>query len=242
MANLSSAFGQITIKAKSIEAIKNLIILQNEFEKTSCYETNLNSFHLNENELNKQIKEHSIQTGDDYFIYKDDFTATGLWSFESNVRWFLDSLEFSDADSEQTRQLKEKCQNEFYEIHFDINDEEFGCQFIQSAVAIIDYDPIKKEKDYTYDVTTDYDYTVDNLIKLGFYDDGDILSADWLIDNYNNYFYEENDEIDKLFIDNKTEIVDLLKKHPYRNCVYYDLEDLIVDQKELETFLNQKRY
>ena len=242
MANLSSAFGQITIKAKSIEAIKNLIILQNEFEKTSCYETNLNSFHLTENELNKQIKEHSIQTGDDYFIYKDDFTATGLWSFESNVRWFLDSLEFSDADSEQTRQLKEKCQNEFYEIHFDINDEESGCQFIQSAVAIIDYDPIKKEKDYTYDVTTDYDYTVDNLIKLGFYDDGDILSADWLIDNYNNYFYEENDEIDKLFIDNKTEIVDLLKKHPYRNCVYYDLEDLIVDQKELETFLNQKRY
>ena len=242
MANLSSAFGQITIKAKSIEAIKNLIILQNEFEKTSCYETNLNSFHLNENELNKQIKEHSIQTGDDYFIYKDDFTATGLWSFESNVRWFLDSLEFSDADSEQTRQLKEKCQNEFYEIHFDINVEEYGCHFIQSAVAIIDYDPIKKEKDYTYDVTTDYDYTVDNLIKLGFYDDGDILSADWLIDNYNNYFYEENDEIDKLFIDNKTEIVDLLKKHPYRNCVYYDLEDLIVDQKELETFLNQKRY
>ena len=240
MANLSSAFGQITIKAKSIEAIKNLIILQNEFEKTSCYETNLNSFHLNE--LNKQIKEHSIQTGDDYFIYKDDFTATGLWSFESNVRWFLDSLEFSDADSEQTRQLKEKCQNEFYEIHFDINDEESGCQFIQSAVAIIDYDPIKKEKDYTYDVTTDYDYTVDNLIKLGFYDDGDILSADWLIDDYNNYCYEENDEIDKLFIDNKTEIVDLLKKHPYRNCVYYDLEDLIVDQKELETFLNQKRY
>lgn len=242
MANLSSAFGQITIKAKSIEAIKNLIILQREFEKTSCYETNLNSFYLNENELNKQIKEHSIQTGDDYFVYKDDFTATGRWSFESNVRWFLDSLEFSDADSEQTRQLKEKCQNEFYEIHFDINDEESGCQFIQSAVATINYDPIEKEKDYTYDVTTDYDYTIDNLIKLGFYDDGDILSADWLIDNYNNYFYAEDNEIDKLFINNKTEIVDLLKKHPYRNCVYYDLEDLIVDHKELETFLNQKRY
>lgn len=51
MANLSSAFGQITIKAKSIEAIKNLIILQKEFEKTSCYETNLNSFYLNENEF-----------------------------------------------------------------------------------------------------------------------------------------------------------------------------------------------
>ena len=93
------------------------------------------------------------------------FSATGRWSFESNVRWFLDSFEISDEDSEQIKQLKEKCQNEFYEISFDINDEESGCQFIQSAVATIDYDPITKERDYTYDVTTNYDYTVDNLIK-----------------------------------------------------------------------------
>ena len=242
MANLSSAFGQITIKAKSIEAIKNLIILQKEFEKNSCYETNLNSFYLNEHQLEKDIIENAIQTGDDYFIYNDDFTATGRWSFESNVRWFLDSLEISDEDSEQIKQLKEKCQNEFYEISFDINDEESGCQFIQSAVATIDYDPITKERDYTYDVTTNYDYTVDNLIKLGFYDDSDILSAEWLINNYNNYFYNENDKNDKIFIKNKTEIVDLLKKHPYKDCVYYDLEDLIVDHEELETFLNQKGY
>ena len=242
MANLSSAFGQITIKAKSIKAIENLIILQKEFEKTSCYETNLNSFYLNENELNKQIKEHSIQTDNDCFIYKDDFTETGRWTFQSNVRWFLDSFEFSDTDSEQIKQLKEKCQNEFYKIHFDINDEESGCQFIVSAVATINYDPITKEQDYTYDIITDYDYTVENLIKLGFYDDGDILSAEWLIDNYNNYFYYENNKTDKLFIDNKTEIINLLKEHPYRDCVYYDLNDLIVDHKELETFLNQKGY
>lgn len=85
MANLSSAFGQITIKAKSIEAIKNLIILQEEFEKTSCYETNLNSFCLNDQELEKDIVENAIQTGDNYFIYEDNFNATGRWSFESNV-------------------------------------------------------------------------------------------------------------------------------------------------------------
>ena len=239
MANLSSAFGQITIKAKSIEAIKNLIILQKEFEKNSHYETNLNSFCLNEHQLEKDIIENAIQTGDNYFIYEDNFNATGRWSFESNVSWFLDSLELSDADSEKVKQLKEKCQNEFYEIQFDINDEEDGFQFIQSAVATIDYDPITKEKDYTYDITTNYDYTVDNLITLGFYDDGDILSANWLIDNYNNYFYDENNKTDKLVIDNKTEIVDLLKKHPYKECVYYDLEDLIIDYNDLETFMNK---
>lgn len=242
MANLSSAFGQITIKAKSIEAIKNLIILQKEFEKNSCYETNLNSFNLNDHQLEKDIIENAIQTGDDYFIYNDDFTATGRWSFESNVRWFLDSLEILDKDSEQIKQLKEKCQNEFYEISFDINDEESGCQFIQSTVATIDYNPITKERDYTYDVTTNYDYTVDNLIKLGFYDDGDILSADWLIDNYNNYFTDEYDAIDKIFMDNKNKIVKLLQCHPYDDCVYYELDDLIEDYDKLKEFLVENGY
>ena len=158
MANISSAFGQITIKAKSIEAIKNLIILQKEFEKTSEYETNLNSFDLNEYQLEKDIFENAIQTSDGYFIYEDNFNAYGRWSFESNVRRFLDSLEFEDNDSEEIKKLKEQCQKEKYEIQFDINDEESGCQFICTAIASIHYEPEKDIKDYTYDVTTDYDF------------------------------------------------------------------------------------
>lgn len=106
MANMSNAFGQITIKAKSLEAIKNLIILQKEFEKTSEYETNLNSFNLNEYQLEKDIFENAIQTSDNHFIYEDNFNAYGRWSFESNVRCFLDSLEFEDNDSEEIKKLK----------------------------------------------------------------------------------------------------------------------------------------
>ena len=160
MANISSAFGQITIKAKSTEAIKNLIILQEEFERTSHYETELSAFHLNEYELEKDIIENAIETKDGYFIYEDNFTASGRWSFESNVRWFLDSLEFEDNDSKEIKKLKEQCQKEKYEIQFDINDEESGCQFICTAIASIHYDPEKDIKDYTYDVTSDYDYNV----------------------------------------------------------------------------------
>lgn len=37
MANISSAFGQIIIKAKSLEVIKNLIVLQEEFELNAHY-------------------------------------------------------------------------------------------------------------------------------------------------------------------------------------------------------------
>ncbi len=242
MANISSAFRQIIIKAKSLEAIKNLIILQKEFEKTSEYETNLNSFDLNEYQLKKDIFENVIQTSDDHFIYEDNFNAYGRWSFESNVRCFLDSLEFEDNDSEEIRKLKEQCQKEKYEIQFDINDEESGCQFICTAIASIHYDPEKDIKDYTYDVTTDYDYTVENLIKLGFYDEGDILSPSYLIDNYDNYFSEEYGKNDIIFIENKNQILQLLKSHPYQTSIYYDLNELVIDHTPLEEFLVEKGY
>lgn len=242
MANISSAFGQITIKAKSIEAIKNLIILQKEFEKKSCYETNLDSFKLNNHQLEKDIKDNALHTDNNYFIYDDNFNATGRWSFESNVLWFLDSLEFSDEDSEEIRKLKEKCQKEEYAIQFDINDEESGSQFIVSAFATIDYDPEKDIKDYTYDVIADYDYNVENLIKLGFYDDGEILSPSYLIDNYDTYFTDEYDKNEAIFIDNKDEILPLLKSHPYQTSIYYDLDELVIDHTPLEEFLVEKGY
>lgn len=242
MANLSSAFGQITIKAKSIEAIKNLIILQKEFEKTSCYETNLDSFKLNNHQLEKDIKDNALHTGDNYFIYNDNFTASGRWSFESNVSWFLDSLEFEDNDSEEIRKLKEKCKKETYEIQFDINDEEGGCQFIETAIASIDYDPEKDLKNYTYDVTCNYDYTIENLIKLGFYDEGEILSPSYLIDNYDTYFTDEYDKTETIFIENKDEILPLLKSHPYQTSIYYDVDELVIDHSPLEEFLVKKGY
>lgn len=242
MANISSAFGQIIIKAKSLEAIKNLIILQEEFERNAYYEKNLNSFDLNEYQLEKDIVENAIQTSDGYFIYEDNFNASGRWSFESNVQWFLDSLEFSDEDSEEIKKLKEKCQKEEYAIQFDINDEESGSQFIVSAFATIDYDPKNDIKDYTYDVIADYDYTVENLIKLGFYDEGEILSPSYLINNYDNYFTDEYDKNDAIFMSNKDEIVKLLKDHPYPSSIYYDLDELVIDHEKLEEFLVEKGY
>lgn len=242
MANISNAFGQITIKAKSIEAIKNLIILQKEFEKTSCYETNLDSFKLNNHQLEKDIKDNALHTDNNYFIYDDNFNATGRWSFESNVSWFLDSLEFEDSDSEELRKLKEQCKKQKYEIHFDINDEENGCQFIVSAIASIHYDPKKDVKDYTYDITTDYDYTVENLINLGFYEDGEILSPSYLIDNYDTYFTDEYHKTDAIFIENKDKILPLLKSHPYQTSIYYDLDELVIDHTPLEEFLVEKEY
>lgn len=239
MANLSSAFGQISIKAKSIEATKNLIILQREFEDKNYYQTELDSFKLNEIQLEKDINERAFHEKN-YFIYDDNFTASGRWSFESNVKCFLNSLEFNTNDSEQIRKLKEKCQKESYEIHFDINDEEGGNQVLCTAIASIYYDPNQYVKNYTYDVTENYDYTVENLIGLDFYEEGDIVSASYLIDNYDLYFTQEYDNA--IFIENKDAILQLLKSHPYPESVYYDLDELISDHEELKKYLEEKGY
>ena len=239
MANLSSAVGQITIKAKSIEAIKNLIILQREFEDKNYYQTELDSFKLNEIQLEKDIDERVFHEKN-YFIYDDTFTASGRWSFESNVKCFLNSLEFDKDDSEQLRKLKEKCQKETYEIQFDINDEECGNQVLYTAIASIHYNPNEGIKDYTYDITENYDYTVENLIGLDFYEEGDIVSASYLINNYDLYFTQKYD--DAIFIQNKDAILQLLKSHPYPENVYYDLDELISDQEELKKYLEEKGY
>lgn len=241
MANLSSAFGQISIKAKSIEAIKNLIILQREFEDKNYYQTELDSFKLNEIQLEKDIDERAFHEKN-YFIYDDTFTASGRWSFESNVECFLNSLEFNTNDSEQLRKLKEKCQKEPYKIHFDINDEEGGNQVLCTAIASIYYDPNQDVKNYTYDITENYDYTVENLISLDFYEEGDIVSASYLIDNYDTYFTDKYNHIYAIFIENKEEIIKLLKSHPYPDSIYYDLDELIVEHTPLENFLIEKEY
>lgn len=91
-------------------------------------------------------------------------------------------------------------------------------------------------------MTTDYDYTVENLIKLGFYEEGDILSPSYLIDNYDTYFSEEYGKNDAIFIENKDEIVKLLKDHSYPSSIYYDLDELVIDHTPLEEFLVEKGY
>lgn len=68
------------------------------------------------------------------------------------------------------------------------------------------------------------------------------MSASYLINNYDTYFTDEYDKNDAIFIDNKDEIVKLLKSHPYQTSIYYDLDELVIDHTPLEEFLVEKGY
>lgn len=108
-------------------------------------------------------------------------------------------------------------------------------------MATIDYNPKQNIKNYTYEVITSYDYTVENLITLGVYNDDEILSPTYVINHYDDVIYDENNALDNLLMTYKEDILKLLASHPYPNGIYYSLEDLIDDYKELKDFLNKKR-
>ena len=69
-----------------------------------------------------------------------------------------------------------------------------------------------------------------------------ILSPSYLIDNYDTYFSEEYGKNDVIFIENKNQILPLLKSHPYQTSIYYDLDELVIDHTQLEEFLVEKGY
>lgn len=106
MANISNAFGEITINANSIDAIKNFIILQREFNKHKDYQTELATFILSDSGLEEDITDYTTTTANSQFIYEDKFTASSRWNFENNVKHFLDALEISNDDSNELRILK----------------------------------------------------------------------------------------------------------------------------------------
>lgn len=236
MANLSNADGTITIKAKSTEAIYNLLLVQRYAESTYEYYTDIASSSLGSKELKSDIEANRFINSDNLIVYTDSFYAIGRWSFQSNVNCFMDCLEPDSSDPEDIKEAKLKAKNEYYYIQFEIKDEEPGCEMLYEATATIEYNPETKKSNISYDVIQEYEYTCKNLLDLGFYADGEIVSVNELINNFDNYT-SEWDIDDNLIIENKHEIIKILKQLPYKEHPYSELYELIENYIELEDFL-----
>lgn len=236
MANLSNADGTITIKAKSTDAIYNLLLVQRYVESKYEYYTDIASSSLGSKELRSDIETNRFINSDNLVVYTDSFYAVGRWSFENNVNWFMGCLEPDSSDPEDIKEAKLKAQNEYYLIKFEIKDEECGCGVLYEATATIEYNPETKKSNISYDVIQEYDYTRDNLIKLGFYTEDELCSINDVIENFDKYT-SEWDIDDNLIIENKHEIIKILKQLPYKEHPYSELYELIENYIELEDFL-----
>lgn len=241
MANLSNADGTITIKAKSTDAIYNLLLAQRYADAQYEYRTELTSSNLNATELKSDIENISFTNQENLKVYTDTFYGIGRWSFECNVNWFMDCLELDSHDPDDIKEAKLKAQNEYYLIQFEIKDEECGCEMLYEATATIEYNPETKKSNISYDIIQEYDYTRDNLIKVGFYTDDELFSINDVIENFDNYTdYWGIDE--ELIINHKQDIINILKKLPNKDYPYVELYEIIEYNHKLEMLFEELEY
>lgn len=238
MANLSNADGTITIKAKSTEAIYNLLLAQNYVESEYEYHTQIRASNSDSLKLKSEIEHNSFTNKDGFTVFSDSFYGIGRWSFESNVNWFMDCLEPDSSDPDDIKEAKAKAQNEYYRIEFNIKDEEPGCEMLYEAIATIEYNPETKKSNISFDTIQRYDYTRDNLIKIGFYTEGELFSINDVIENFDDYTdYWGCDE--ELIINHKQDIIDILETLPNKDYPYTDLYEIIEYNLKLEELFDE---
>ena len=236
MANLSNADGTITIKAKSTDAIYNLLLAQRYAEAEYEYHTQITASNSNSVKLKSDIENNSFTNKNGFTVFSDTFYGIGRWSFESNVNWFMDCLQIDSSDPEYIKEAKLKAQKEYYRIEFEIRDEEPGCEMLYEATATIEYNPETKKPNISYNIIQEYDYTRDNLIKVGFYTDDELFSINDIIENFDDYTdYWGYDE--ELIINHKQDIIDILETLPDKDYPYTELYELIEAHPTLDDFI-----
>lgn len=234
MANISSAFGTVLIQAQTPELIKKLLLLHEASEKKAYYDTTID---FDEKEFDTKI--YKVPNEDKY-AYESYFSASGRWTFESNLNWFFSPLKgnYDDEfkqDDEKLIQLKNEIKEHDFEVIFKFTDSESGCDFIHKGEAILDWIADKQEDDVQYDIIESYNYTVEALLDCEIYDEGDVLSVQYILDNYDEVMRNE----DPMFMKYRNKFIELLDELPYKDIVLYEFDELYDQYTEFNDLVNE---
>ena len=201
MANISSGCGNVTIYAKEVRDIVELVYLQYLNEKEACYYTTLTEIDelspiLNNNHKTLNDKLTAIDEelyADTVEIFKDcpicaefNLDLAGRWTFTNNINWFFSqafNLTHLYDHSDEINQLIDKVKQRNYYVQFSFTEEESGCDFIQEGDVIIKWDGQRQEQTIESEEYHEYDYSASNLIEFGFNDTGDVWDTEYIIEN-----------------------------------------------------------
>ena len=201
MANISSGYGNVTIYAKEVRDIVELVYLQYLNEKEACYYTTLTEIDelspiLNNNHKTLNDKLTAIDKelyADTNEIFEDcpicaEFTLdlAGRWTFANNINWFFAetfNLNHLYNHSDEINQLIDKVKQRNYYVQFNFTEEESGCDFIQEGNVVIKWDNQRQEQTIESEEYHEYDYSASNLIEFGFYDAGYVWDTEYIIEN-----------------------------------------------------------
>lgn len=257
MANLSTAFGTVTITAKDPNILAQFLSLHLKSEEFVGYDTTLTDINkLNIKEVQQYVKTNSYPSKPEPNYYSIDltFSGTGKWSFISNINWFFSCLKnFDKHDYSLKRnnvepiylEIAQSLSKERLTANWHVTDSESGCDFISVYDMEITWNPEKQEQvtlSEKDEISTDY--TAENLIEYGFCDQGEVWDIKYVRDNY-DYFIEclkqENTDFDadyKTIVENilaqPDKFKEFINKPDYNvSTVWYDISEILLDELEL---------
>lgn len=232
MANMSDAFGNITIYAASVDVLIDLIQCHLKYEEDAYYSTSLDLFENvspeNRAEIIKIVeKNYELDSTTHDAVLVSDFTATGRWSFKSNIGWFFGCLTEDYSKHPNIDEAQSRAKATDITVEFDFTDGESGSDFIQDGETSINWDAKNQKQVENSDTTETVSYTVQNLLAYNFYDFGEVVSSKWLLTHFDEYVNKVcNDDEKEVFNTFKDRILALLKEHETSGEAFGDSEDI----------------
>lgn len=253
MANISTGYGTVTIYAKEIRDIAELVYLQYLNEKKADYYTTLTEIDElspildnDNNTLNDKLtaidKELYTDTTDTYNecpIYAE-FTLdlAGRWTFTNNINWFFSqafNLTHLYDHSDEINQLIDKVKQRNYYVEFNFTEEESGIGFIQEGYITIKWDGQRQEQTIGSEKYHEYEYSAANLIGFGLYDTGDVWDTDYVIENPETFKYCLLETYDEEYLVEIAENLDLFitflkdNREELDTGVYWEIQEWFDD-------------
>ena len=203
MANISSGYGTVTIYAKELEDIAQLVYLQYLSEKNCYYYTTLTGIDalspildddnktLNDkiNTIYNELHANKVEISDDCPICTE-FTLefSGRWTFNNNIDWFFKetfNLNNNRNHNDEINQLIDTVKQRNYYVEFNFTEGEGGFSFIQEGDVIIKWNSQRQEQTIESEEYQEYEYSATNLVQFGFYNAGEVWDTTYIILNPN---------------------------------------------------------
>jgi len=169
MANISTAYGKVFLKAKTEDDLRFLYEMIVKYATHFWYLTEL--FEEYDSKMVYNYEE------DGPLCFESSFDGSGRWEYGNNIKSFYRWLSDEMTDNEKVR-----FKGMWFEMEFDYSEEEPGCQILcDVSKALVTHESGSDVTFYDAGWGTNYDYTANNLMKLGFYDYAWDLNEDCML-------------------------------------------------------------
>ena len=258
MANISTGYGTVTIYAKEVRDITELVYLQHLNEKKAYYYTTLTEIDelysiLNDDnktlndkitDVNKKLYTDTNETYKDCPICAEfNLDLAGRWTFTNNINWFFSqafNLTHLYDHSDEINQLIDKVKQRNYYVEFRFTEEESGCDFIQEGDVVIKWDGQHQEQTIESEEYHEYDYSASNLIEFGFNDAGDVWDTEYIIENPETFKYCLLETYDEQYLVEIAENLDLFitflkdNREELDTGVYWEIQEWFDDSFSID--------